>query len=146
MARLAKVILPGYPHHIIQRGNRRQDALFCEDDYTFYLDLLTRANSVPTMTRPLRLEGEFNFRSLLLIVAKRFFFMRFLSFMVSKGFWVIRILTMKDRKIEVATLVGVNLFEYDNFPLSRQIEQTRDKVALLPKRIKSKTKVVDDDF
>jgi len=47
---------------------------------------------------------------------------------------------------EVATLVGVNLFEHDNFPLSRQIEQTKDKVALLPKRIKSKTKVVHDDF
>ena len=47
---------------------------------------------------------------------------------------------------EVATLVGVNLFEHDNFPLSRQIEQTKDKVALLPKRIKSKIKVVHDDF
>lgn len=47
---------------------------------------------------------------------------------------------------EAATLVGVNLFEHDNFPLAQQIEQTRDKVALLPKRIKSKTKVVHDDF
>ena len=47
---------------------------------------------------------------------------------------------------EVAALVGLNLFEQDNFPLSRQVEQTKDKVALLPKRIKSKTKVVDDDF
>jgi len=40
MARLARVILPEYPHHIIQRGNRRQDVFFCDDDYTFYLDLL----------------------------------------------------------------------------------------------------------
>ena len=47
---------------------------------------------------------------------------------------------------EAATLVGVNLFEHDKFPLSRQLEQTKDKVALLPKRIKSKTKVVHDDF
>jgi|TARA_R110002096_G_scaffold43408_1_gene116957 transcriptional regulator with XRE-family HTH domain len=47
---------------------------------------------------------------------------------------------------EVAALVGLNLFEHDNFPLSRQVEQTKDKVALLPKRIKSKIKVVDDDF
>ncbi|MCP4491809.1 MAG: helix-turn-helix transcriptional regulator [Gammaproteobacteria bacterium] len=47
---------------------------------------------------------------------------------------------------EVAALVGVNLFEHDNFPLARQIEQTKDKVALLPKRTKSKTRVVDDDF
>jgi REP element-mobilizing transposase RayT len=30
MARLARVILPGYPHHITQRGNRRQDVFFKE--------------------------------------------------------------------------------------------------------------------
>ncbi len=40
MARLAGVILPEYPHHIIQRGNRRQDVFFCDDDYIFYLGLL----------------------------------------------------------------------------------------------------------
>ncbi|MCP3928022.1 MAG: transposase [Bacteroidetes bacterium] len=40
MARLARVILPGYPHHITQRGNRRQDVFFKEDDYLLYLDLL----------------------------------------------------------------------------------------------------------
>ena len=28
MARLARVILPEYPHHMIQRGNRRQDVFF----------------------------------------------------------------------------------------------------------------------
>jgi transcriptional regulator with XRE-family HTH domain len=47
---------------------------------------------------------------------------------------------------EVAALVGLNLFETDNVPISRQMEQIKDKVALLPKRIKSTTKVVDDDF
>ncbi len=47
---------------------------------------------------------------------------------------------------EVATLVGVNLFEQDKLPLSRHIEQTRDKIAVLPKRIKVKTKIVHDDF
>lgn len=47
---------------------------------------------------------------------------------------------------EVAALVGVNLFEQDKLPLSRHIEQTRDKIAVLPKRIQVKTKVVDDDF
>lgn len=40
MARLARVILPEYPHHIVQRGNRRQDVFFCDDDYHFYLGLL----------------------------------------------------------------------------------------------------------
>ncbi len=47
---------------------------------------------------------------------------------------------------EVATLVGINLFEHDKRALSKQIEQTKDKVALLPQRIKTKTKEVDDDF
>ena len=47
---------------------------------------------------------------------------------------------------EVATLVGVNLFEQDKLPLSKHIEQTRDKIALLPKRIQVKNKAVDDDF
>jgi len=47
---------------------------------------------------------------------------------------------------EVATLVGMNLFEKDKTPLSKCLEQTRDKIALLPKRIKAKTKVVYDDF
>lgn len=47
---------------------------------------------------------------------------------------------------EVATLVGVNLFEHDKLPLSKQIEHTRDKLALLPQRIRDKTKAVYDDF
>jgi REP element-mobilizing transposase RayT len=42
MARLARVILPGYPHHITQRGNRRQDVFFEEGDYEHYLELLTQ--------------------------------------------------------------------------------------------------------
>ena len=40
MARLARVILPGYPHHITQRGNRRQDVFFKDEDYLHYLELL----------------------------------------------------------------------------------------------------------
>lgn len=40
MARLARVVLPGFPHHITQRGNRRQDVFFQEGDYLAYLDLL----------------------------------------------------------------------------------------------------------
>jgi len=41
MARLARVVAPGYPHHIIQRGNRRQQAFFSEEDYRVYLDLMS---------------------------------------------------------------------------------------------------------
>jgi putative transposase len=41
MARIARVIAPRYPHHITQRGNRRQEVFFEEGDYKAYLDLLT---------------------------------------------------------------------------------------------------------
>ncbi len=47
---------------------------------------------------------------------------------------------------EAATLVGINLFDQNRLPLSVSIEQTGDKIALLPQRIQSQTKVVDDDF
>ncbi|MDH5378198.1 MAG: helix-turn-helix domain-containing protein [Gammaproteobacteria bacterium] len=47
---------------------------------------------------------------------------------------------------EVAAIVGINLFEQDKHPLSKHIEQIRDKIALLPKRIQVEKKVVDDDF
>jgi putative transposase len=39
MARLARVVAPGIPHHITQRGNRRQRTFFQESDYQLYLDL-----------------------------------------------------------------------------------------------------------
>ncbi len=39
MARLARVVAPGIPHHITQRGNRRQSTFFHESDYQLYLDL-----------------------------------------------------------------------------------------------------------
>ncbi len=38
MARLARVVLPGYPHHITQRGNRRQDVFFQDEDYLSFLN------------------------------------------------------------------------------------------------------------
>lgn len=47
---------------------------------------------------------------------------------------------------EVAALVGVPLFEQDSRPLATSIELTQSKIALLPKRIRNKTKTVDDDF
>ena len=37
MARLARVIAPGYPHHVIQRGNRRQQTFLCDEDYAAYI-------------------------------------------------------------------------------------------------------------
>lgn len=43
MARLARLVVPGLPHHITQRGNRRQPTFFTQRDYEAYLDLM--ANS-----------------------------------------------------------------------------------------------------
>jgi REP element-mobilizing transposase RayT len=40
MARLARVVVPGYWHHITQRGNRRQPTFFSDDDYAAYLKLM----------------------------------------------------------------------------------------------------------
>ena len=39
MSRLSRIIAPGYPHHIIQRGNRRQQTFFCDEDYSAYIKL-----------------------------------------------------------------------------------------------------------
>jgi len=40
MARLARFIVPGIPHHVTQRGNGRQQTFFCDADYMAYRDLL----------------------------------------------------------------------------------------------------------
>lgn len=40
MPRIARIVVPGEPHHVIQRGNRRLPTFFCDDDYCRYLDLL----------------------------------------------------------------------------------------------------------
>ncbi len=40
MARLARVVVPGMPHHITQRGNRRQQTFFSHEDYQAYLILM----------------------------------------------------------------------------------------------------------
>ena len=42
MARFARVVVPGCPHHLIQRGNRRQRVFFSDEDKAFYLTLLGR--------------------------------------------------------------------------------------------------------
>ncbi len=40
MARLPRLTLPGYPHHVIQRGNNRQAIFVAPTDRQFLLDLL----------------------------------------------------------------------------------------------------------
>jgi putative transposase len=41
MARFARAVVPGVPHHVTQRGNRRQTVFFRESDYRVYLRLLS---------------------------------------------------------------------------------------------------------
>lgn len=45
MARMARLVVPGYPHHVTQRGNRRQKTFFSIDDYASYIKLLAAAKS-----------------------------------------------------------------------------------------------------
>ncbi len=40
MPRVARVVAPGIPHHLTQRGNNRQDVFFTDDDRRFYLETL----------------------------------------------------------------------------------------------------------
>src|SRR5438132_6701822 len=40
MARLARIVVPGLPHHVTQRGNRRQKVFFEDGDYALCRDLL----------------------------------------------------------------------------------------------------------
>jgi transcriptional regulator with XRE-family HTH domain len=48
---------------------------------------------------------------------------------------------------EVATIVGIRLFDADDSTLSARMRQTEEKLALLPKTVRKKVgKIVDDDF
>ncbi len=42
MARIARVIGVGIPHHVTQRGNNRNDVFFSESDRSHYLRTLVR--------------------------------------------------------------------------------------------------------
>jgi len=40
MPRIGRIILPNYPHHVVQRGHNRQVVFAEEADYRYYLDTL----------------------------------------------------------------------------------------------------------
>ena len=40
MSRAPRLVLPGLPHHVTQRGNDRQRTFFRDSDYAYYLALL----------------------------------------------------------------------------------------------------------
>jgi len=43
MPRLARAVVPGFPHHVTQRGNRRQRTFFCDDDFALYRALMAES-------------------------------------------------------------------------------------------------------
>jgi len=42
MARIARVVVPHYPHHVTQRGSRRQQTFYTDDDYRSYIQTLAQ--------------------------------------------------------------------------------------------------------
>ena len=42
VSRIARVVIPDFPHHIVQRGNRRQKVFFSDQDRRFYMRLLRK--------------------------------------------------------------------------------------------------------
>jgi len=42
MARMARVVIPTIPHHITQRGVRRMETFFDDEDYEMYLSLMRK--------------------------------------------------------------------------------------------------------
>jgi len=39
---IRRIVIPGIPHHIVQRGNRRQQVFYCDEDRIYYLGLLKK--------------------------------------------------------------------------------------------------------
>ena len=62
MIGIARAVAPGYPHHITQHGNQRQQTFFCDQDDTAYIQFqqlpfsissIKRFNSAFRIQRPL---------------------------------------------------------------------------------------------
>ena len=43
MTRIARIVVPGLPHHITQRGNRAERVFFEGGDYELYRDWLAKS-------------------------------------------------------------------------------------------------------
>ncbi len=43
MTRIARIVVPGAPHHVTQRGNRRETVILGPDDYALYRDWLAES-------------------------------------------------------------------------------------------------------
>ncbi len=51
MARLARAVFPGLPHHVTQRGNGRARTFFSVGDYQLYRDLLGPSMRPPPVSK-----------------------------------------------------------------------------------------------
>ena len=59
MARLARAVFPGIPHHVTQRGNGRAQTLFSDNDYAAYGELMARTREWPGLqARQARVQAE----------------------------------------------------------------------------------------
>ncbi|MBU1172878.1 MAG: helix-turn-helix domain-containing protein [Proteobacteria bacterium] len=47
---------------------------------------------------------------------------------------------------EVAAIVGVKLFDANDSTMTKHLHQTKEKLTLLPKSVRKKSKAVHDDF
>ncbi len=52
MPRIARLVIPGLPHHITQRGNYRQKVFYRDEDRLLYLELLREFGSLLRKCRP----------------------------------------------------------------------------------------------
>jgi putative transposase len=43
MSRIARIVVPGLPHHVTQRGNRGERVFFEDGDYALYRDWLAES-------------------------------------------------------------------------------------------------------
>ncbi len=51
MLRMAGIIIPGQPHHVVQRGNNRQVVFFVDDDRRAYVEFLRKHRRMPVLGR-----------------------------------------------------------------------------------------------
>ena len=58
MARLPRLSVPGYPHHVIQRGNNRQAIFLDQADRQQMLDLLETLEGQFSRPRPAKTGGQ----------------------------------------------------------------------------------------
>ena len=47
MPRVARIIVPGCPHHVTQRGDNRQDVFFVDDDRRVYVENRGKSGQSP---------------------------------------------------------------------------------------------------